>query len=81
MNTDEYGFWVGRVTPCAPSFLFGRPAGSGLPALPPQYTSTNTAASCADFTTSSNFRSAVTGALSLAETAGTDSRKKQRKDA
>ena len=40
-----------------------------------QYTKTNTAAACADFTTSSNFRSAVTGALSLAETAGTDSRK------
>ena len=39
-----------------------------------QYTSTSTAASCADLTTSSNFRSAVTGSLSLAETAGTDSR-------
>ena len=40
-----------------------------------QYTSTSTAAACADFTTSSNFRSAVTGVLSVAETAGTDSRK------
>ena len=39
-----------------------------------QYTSTSTAASCADLTTSSNFRSAVTGSLSLAETAGMDSR-------
>jgi len=26
---------VGRVTPCAPSFAFGRTAGRGLPALPP----------------------------------------------
>ena len=39
-----------------------------------QYTKTSTAASCADLTTSSNFRSAVIGSLSLAETAGTDSR-------
>jgi hypothetical protein len=40
-----------------------------------QYTSTSTAACSADFTTSSNFRSDVTGSFSLAETAGTDSRK------
>ena len=44
-----------------------------------QYTKTSTAASCADFTTSSNFRSAVIGSFSLAETAGTDSRKLNRK--
>ena len=44
-----------------------------------QYTSTSTAASWADFTTSSNFRSAVNGSLSLADTAGTDSRKLNRK--
>ena len=40
-----------------------------------QYTSTSTAASCADFTTSEKVSSAVFGDLSLAETAGTDSRK------
>ena len=40
-----------------------------------QYTSTSTAASRADFTTSSNLRSAVFGALSFDETSGTDSRK------
>ena len=44
-----------------------------------QYTRTKTAASCADLTTSSNFRSAVIGSFSLAETVGTDSRKLKRK--
>lgn len=40
-----------------------------------QYTSTSTAACSADFITSSDFRSALIGALSFAETSGTDSRK------
>jgi hypothetical protein len=40
-----------------------------------QNTNTSTAASRADFTTSSNFSSFVFGALSLASTCGTDSRK------
>ena len=44
-----------------------------------QYTSTSTAACCADFTTSSNFSSWVFGSFSLAETSGTDSRKPKRK--
>ena len=42
---------------------------------PAQYTNTSTAASCADLTTSSNFRSAMTGALSRLFTSGTDSKK------
>src|SRR5208282_2446379 len=46
---------------------------------PSQYTSTNTAACSADFTTSWNFSSFVLGGLSLAETSGTDSRKLNRK--
>ena len=48
-----------------------------FPAFLIQYTNTKTAASCADFTTSSNFGVAVCkdfGALSLAETSGTNSR-------
>lgn len=40
-----------------------------------QYTSTSTAACSAAFATSSNFRSFVSGSLSFADTAGTDSRK------
>ena len=59
-----------------PRVRFGRLSDASLPN---QYTSTSTAACCADFTTSSNFRSFVIGALSLAETSGTDSRKLNRK--
>jgi hypothetical protein len=44
-----------------------------------QYTIMRTAACSADFTTSSNFRSRVSGSLSLGATAGTDSRKLRRK--
>jgi hypothetical protein len=39
-----------------------------------QYTSTNTAACSADFTTSSNFRSFVSGSFNFADTSGTESR-------
>ena len=38
-----------------------------------QYTKTNTAACSADFTTSSNFRSFVSGSFNFADTSGTDS--------
>ena len=54
-------------------------AGRWSRALCTQYTSTSTAARSADFTTSSNFRSCVSGSLSFAATSGTDSRKPSRK--
>ncbi len=51
------------------------PNGNTASVVKDQYTSTSTAASCANFTTSENFSSFVFGALSLASTPGADSRK------
>ena len=46
--------------------------------FPVQYTRMGTAACSADFTTSSNFRSFVSGSFNFADTSGTDSRKLNR---
>ena len=59
-------------------FLTHRCGLGGFAAAFPQCTNTSTAACSADFTTSSNFRSLVSGAFNFADTSGTDSRKLSR---